>query len=42
MAVEVEKSSCEFAVRRIADYSGVLVSPSLIRRFRMDADGMLC
>ena len=41
IAVQVEKTSCQFSVRRIVDYSGVLVSPLLIQRFRKDMEGML-
>jgi hypothetical protein len=41
IAVQIEKTSCQFCVRRIADYSGVLVSPLLIQRFRKDMDGIL-
>ena len=40
VAVQLEKSSCQFCVRRIADYSGVLVSLLLIQRFRKDVDGI--
>ena len=34
--VHLETNSCEISMRRIANYSGVLVSPSLIDRFRRD------
>jgi hypothetical protein len=34
--VDKETCPCEISMRRIANYSGVLVSPSLICRFRKD------
>jgi hypothetical protein len=35
--VHLATNTCQTSVRRIADYSGVLVSPRLIHRFRLDA-----
>jgi hypothetical protein len=35
--VHLATTSCQTSVRRIADYSGVLVSPGLLYRFRQDA-----
>ena len=32
--------SCEYAMKYIADYTGVLVSPALIRRLRMNSQGL--
>jgi hypothetical protein len=34
--VHLETNSCEISTRCVANYSGVLVSPSLICRFRKD------